>query len=172
MLEFARKQRVGVLINRPLNAFTGSRLIRLAEVEQHRRQDTNEIIKKIRAVGKSEKQLWRRLLPALEIAPALLARIKQQIAIGDVLKHYWRNFGSYDHWRRVKSGNLQPRVQGVLDFMATYAQTDEAVDEWIKSHTACIESAYHAVGSIYAESEALRLNRIRRLRFVAPRLKR
>lgn len=161
VLEAAAARGIGVLVNRPLNAFTGSRLIRLADIAQARRQETNEIIQKIRALGRSEKRLWRKLLPALGVPQGLQARIKQQISIADILTHYWRNFGTYEHWRQARAGNFQPRIQGVLDYMAAYAADDEAA-AWIEGHTAAVQAAYAAVGSIYAESEALRLAAIRR----------
>ena len=113
-------------------------------------------------MGRSEKRLWKKLLPALGVAQGLQARIKQQISIAEILTHYWRNFKTYERWRQVKTGNFQPRVQGVLDFMAAYAETDKETALWIKEHTACMETAYRAVGSIYAEAEALRLSKIRR----------
>ena len=162
VLEWAQSRGIGILTNRPLNAFTGTQLVRLAEIDQTRRQDTNEIIQKIRALGRSEKRLWRKLLPDLGVPHGLQVRIKQQLSIAEVLTHYWRNFGSYERWRQVRSGNFQPRVQGVIDFLAPYAQTDAETASWIEDHTACVAAAYRAVGSIYAEAEALRLAAIRR----------
>ncbi len=154
ILSLANQMKMVVLINRPLNAFTGKRLIRLAEVKASRRQDTNTIIRKIRDVGKSEAHFWRRILPELHLPPALAARIKEQLAIGDILKHHWKTFGSYEHWRQARAGMLLPRVQGVMMFLEQQPSPNDRLPTWMNSHQTVVETALDAVDSIYSEAEA------------------
>jgi aryl-alcohol dehydrogenase-like predicted oxidoreductase len=163
VLAFARNKNLGVLINRPLNAFDGNHLIRLADLPLVRGRSENEIIASVRAVSRSEGQLWRRILPRLEVPPALVARIKQQIALGDQLKHYWRNFGSFERWRQIEKGNFRPRVQGVVDFLVRTAPDDEDVSDWIETHQALLKSAYADVASHYQESAARTLGHVRQV---------
>jgi len=49
-LEFARQKNLGVLINRPLNAFTENRLLRLADVDAAESLPAEEIEKRIEAI--------------------------------------------------------------------------------------------------------------------------
>ena len=163
VLEFAQHKGLGVLINRPLNAFYGNQLIRLAQVSTSVRQPKDEIVRKIQFLTKSEKGLWLKFLPAIDVPAGLRARIKEQIAVGDILKHHWLNFGSYENWRQVKSGNLQPRVQGVMDFLEPYSSQNEDLSAWMTSHRVRIQEAFDAVASIYAEKAARRVDRIRRV---------
>jgi len=160
-LAFAAEKDLGVLINRPLNAFAANRLLRLAELPQTERQDTNEVIAKIRRLQKSETRFWRKIQPHLEIPPGLKARLKQQNEVGDNLKHYWKNFGSYENFRQAAQGMFRPRVQGVLDFLAPYGKDDEELSGWLVDHPERLADALEAVGSIYAEEAARILNRIR-----------
>jgi aryl-alcohol dehydrogenase-like predicted oxidoreductase len=160
-LTFAAEKDLGVLINRPLNAFTGSRLIRLADLPQTRRMDTSEVIEKIRGVAKSETRLWKKILPHLDIPQGLKIRLKQQNEVSDNLKHYWKNFGSYENFRQAQKGMFWPRVQGVLDFLEQYREENEELAQWLTDHPISLEKAFEAVGSIYAEEAARVLNRIR-----------
>ena len=160
-LSFAEGKNLGVLINRPLNAFAGNRLLRLADLAQTVRMDTNEVIEKIRQLIKSETRLWRKILPHLDIPPGLKVRVKQQNEVGDSLKHYWKNFGSYENFRQARKGMFWPRVQGVFNFLAPYAKENAELAQWMTSHSACLEEAFDAVGSIYVEDAARLLNRIR-----------
>ena len=160
-LLFAAQKGLGVLINRPLNAFAGGRLMRLADLPQTKRMETNEVIAKIRQLQKSETQFWRKILPDLDIPQALKIRLKQQNDVGDNLKHYWKNFGSYENFRQARKGTFWPRVQGVLDFLVPYAQGHEELTRWLSSHPVCLEEACEAVGSLYVEEAARLLNRIR-----------
>jgi hypothetical protein len=152
---------LGVLINRSLNAFASGRLLRLADLPQTERMETNEVIAKIRQIQKSETRLWRQILPRLDIPGGLKARIKQQNDVGDNLKHYWKNFGSYENFRQAQKGAFWPRVQGVLDFLTPYGTEDEELTRWLVDHPACLQEALDAVGSIYAEEADRILKRIR-----------
>ena len=103
-----------------------------------------------------------KILPAINVPPGLRVRIKEQMAIGDTLKHHWLNLGSYENWRQLKTGNLQPRIQGVMDFLEPYANENQDLSNWLTSHRKKIEAAFEAVSSIYAEEAAHRVDRIRR----------
>ncbi|CAB1077235.1 hypothetical protein D1AOALGA4SA_5027 [Olavius algarvensis Delta 1 endosymbiont] len=161
VLDFARQKELGVLVNRPLNAFGKNQLVRLAQVPDFAIQPKDEVVRKIQFLTKSEKGLWMKILPALDIPPGLRVRIKEQMAIGDTLKHHWLNLGSYENWRQVKKGNLLPRIQGVLDFLAPHAKENKDLSNWLISHREKIDDAFEAVASIYAEEAAHRVDRIR-----------
>lgn len=160
-LAFAAEKGLGVLINRPLNAFGSGRLLRLADLSQNERMDTNDIIAKIRRLQKSETRLWRKILPHLDFPQALKARVKQQNDVGDHLKHYWKNFGSYENFRQVQKGSYWPRVQGVLDFLMPHGKENEDLAQWLTDHPVHLEEALSAVGSVYVEEAVRDLNRIR-----------
>jgi aryl-alcohol dehydrogenase-like predicted oxidoreductase len=161
VLEFAQRKNLGVLVNRPLNAFYNNQLIRLAQVPTTVKQSKDEIVRKIQFLTKSEKSLWMRLLPVMNVPPGLQARIKEQIVVGDILKHHWLNFGSYENWRQVNTGNLRPRIEGVMAFLEPYGSQNEELSNWMTTHRARLEEALDAVASIYAEKAARRVDRIR-----------
>ncbi|MBT8373141.1 MAG: aldo/keto reductase [Deltaproteobacteria bacterium] len=159
-LALAAEKGLGVLTNRPLNAFAAGRLLRLADLPQTEGRNTSEVIEKIRRLQKSETRLWRMILPLLEIPHGLKDRIKQQNEVGDNLKHYWKNFGSYENFRQSQKGMFWPRVQGVLDFLAPHGKANEDLAQWLTDHPICLQEALDAVGSIYAEEATRILNRI------------
>lgn len=161
VLQLADMRGLGVMINRPLNAFNGHRLIRLAEVSAARRCRDDDIIAAISALNASEKTLWRKLLPAMQLPAPLYRRVKEQAAIGDHLKHYWRNFGSYDRWRSFKDGLVLPRLQGVFDFMRQHAGHMEGVIEWLEAHQRYLQTAVSAVESLYAAEVAREVAQIK-----------
>jgi len=162
VLGFAQQKELAVLVNRPLNAFCSNQLVRLAQVPDFEIQPKDEVVRKIQFLSKSEKSLWMKILPALNIPPGMRVRIKEQMAIGDTLKHHWLNLGSYENWRQLKTGNLRPRIQGVINFLEPYANENQDLSNWLTSHRKKIEAAFEAVSSIYAEEAAHRVDRIRR----------
>ena len=160
VLALAAEKNLGVLINRPLNAFAGGRLIRLADMAHGHRMPNSAVIEKIRRLAESETRLWKKILPGLDIPGGLKVRIRQQNEIGGHLKHYWENFGSYENFRQATSGMFWPRVRGVFEFLAPHAEHDPELKQWLESHPILLEEALEAVGSIYAEKSARMLKRI------------
>lgn len=158
LLGYARAQGVGCLVNRPLNAFSNSRMFRLAEVEGSKRFTDDDITQAIGHLNRSEKKLWRKLLPDLNLPLPLYNRIKEQASVADQLKHYWRNFGSYERWRQVKDGVFLPRVQGVIQYCRQQGAGVEGLEAWAENHRKLLEAAFKAVGSLYVE-EAQKQNR-------------
>ena len=163
VLDLAVSLNLGVLVNRPLNAMGAKSLIRLADVPPSKAYSTDDVIRYINTLNKSEKALFHRHLPALQLQVMLQNRIKEQLSVGTVLKHHWRNFSSYERWREIVSGNLRPRVQGVMDFLKPYCETDEALSDWVSAHTATFEKTLEAVGAGYAETAALRSQNIKQI---------
>jgi aryl-alcohol dehydrogenase-like predicted oxidoreductase len=162
VLSYARTKQLGVLVNRPLNAFCANRLVRLADVEKSGPYTDDDIIQAIGLLNKSEKHLWRKVLPALNLPTPLYQRIKEQAGIGDQLKHYWRNFGNYERWRQFKDGLLWPYMQGVFDFLESYAGQVEALDQWLASHPEKLRTAVRAVGSVYVSGARRQIEAVRR----------
>ena len=169
VIEFAQQKGLEVLVNRPLNAFYNNQLFRLAEVPAFDIQPKDEIVRKIQYLSKSEKSLWMKILPTMDVPPGLQVRIKEQMAIGDTLKHHWLNLGSYERWRQIKRGNLQPRFQGVMEFLEPYAARNADLSNWMTSHRQKIEEAFEAVASVYAEEAARQVGRIRQTLAAADR---
>ena len=164
VLQLAAEKDIGVLINRPLNAVYQDHVMRLADVAVKRREDYNTILRKMKDVTKSETRLWRTILPAMDSLPeGIKVRIKQQINVSDTLKHYWRNFGSYERWRQAKNGMMMPRIQGVMDFLQQHRDANPDLASWMTDHSACLNAAFKAVGSIYAEKAALQSQAVRQL---------
>ena len=148
----ARDNGLGVLVNRPLNAFTRRRMVRLASIEVRSRLDYKEIIHRIKRLAQSEARLWRKVLPAQGGIPeGIKVRIKQQACFAESLKHHWRSFGSYERWREAKDGIFGPRIQGVIDYLQPLVGENPDVAAWIEAHNTVLDQAFAAMASIYAD---------------------
>ncbi len=162
VLEYADAHCLAVMINRPLNAFSGNALVRLAEPAEPERLDDHLITARIGAVGGSESRFWRRMLPALEIPDGLKLRLKEQLCIADSLKHYWRNFSSYERWCQTRDGHFYPRIQGGMMFLQPHAVKNQDLLKWMSAHETVLREVFEAVGSFYAETARRRNTGLKR----------
>ncbi|MBI5589363.1 MAG: aldo/keto reductase [Deltaproteobacteria bacterium] len=151
VLEFAFDHFLAVMINRPLNAFSGNALVRLADPGEPERLADHLITARIGAVGGSEARFWRHILPDLEIPDGLKVRLKEQLCIADTLKHYWRNFSSYERWRQTRDGHFNPRIEGVMAFLQPHAAGNPELLKWMSAHETVLSQVFEAIGSFYAD---------------------
>ena len=70
VLEFARSKKLGVLINRALNAIAHNKILRLAEVGATRRVSDKDVTDLIDRLISSEKMLKDKILSRLGLPPA------------------------------------------------------------------------------------------------------
>jgi hypothetical protein len=153
-LEFARQKNLGVLINRPLNAFTENRLLRLADVDAAESLPAEEIEKRIETLGGAEQAFARDILPEMELDPGLAARVQAQFLAADAVRRAWGSLSGHEHWRQVREEYLLPRIRGVLEFLETRLPGTDAAAAWKDAYLAALDSALHAVNGFYAESAA------------------
>jgi len=163
VLKFARHKNLGVLINRPLNAITNNKLLRLAEVKATIRASGREITDLIDGLIHSEEILNNTILPQLGLPPTTRSQVMEQLATGAVLKGHWKSFGSYERWQELREYYFLPRVKGVFQFLQQKGNLTEAISSWVNSHQGKLEVLLEAVASNYREEAAKRSAQIKNL---------
>lgn len=161
VLEFARQNNLGVLVNRPLNAVTGNRLIRLAEVAEAGGVAPEGIEPRIEALSEAEQAFVERVLPGLHLESDLASRLPAQLLSADALRQVWRSFSGYDHWRDVRDSHLLPRISGVLEFLDKQAAGSRELSAWKDAYTGALDAVLKALGGFFAQTAARKISRIK-----------
>ena len=162
ILQFARDKKLGVLVNRPLNAISDNRLLRLAEVEARRRASDKEIADRIAGLICSEEILRNKIINKLHLTPSWQSQLMEQVAIGAVLKQHWQNFGTYERWRELQKYYFLPGVKEVFQFLKGQEIPGEDISLWVNSHMGKLEVLLDAVGSTYAVEAGKRCDQLKK----------
>jgi len=162
VLEFARDKKLGVLINRPLNAIVHNKLLRLAEVKATQGASDKEIADLIDGLIYSEETLKDTILPQLGLPPATQSQVMEQVATGAILQQHWQSFGTYERWQELQEYYFFPRVKGVFQFLNQQGNLAEEISSWVNSHMEKLEVLLEAVGSSYGEEAAKRCGQIKK----------
>lgn len=152
VLEFARRKQLAVLINRPLNAFTGNRLLRLADVDEQAGVPAEEVADRIDILAEAEQIFASRILPEISLEPSLGSRVQAQLLAADALRQAWRSFPDYDRWRQVRDEYLLPRIRGVLEFLDTRASGSRGLAAWKDAYISALEGILKALGGFHAQA--------------------
>jgi hypothetical protein len=161
LLEMARLKNLGVLINRPLNAFTGNRLVRLAEVNEKTEVSAEEVAERVEALADAEQDFIRRVLPALDFDSGLPGRIQAQFLAADALRQTWRSLSDYDNWRQVRDDYFLPRIRGVLQFLDQQAAPSPGLAAWKDGYAGVLDRLLQALGGFYAQAAARKTAQIK-----------
>jgi aryl-alcohol dehydrogenase-like predicted oxidoreductase len=161
VLEFARDKKLGVLINRPLNAIAHNKLLRLVEVKATRRASEEDIVELIAGLISSEEMLKNKVILPLNLSSATQSQVMAQLATGSVLKQQWQSFGTYERWQELQEYYFLPRVKGVFHFLKEQGSLAEEISSWVNAHQEKLETVLEAVGSGYREEAARRCAQIK-----------
>lgn len=141
VLEYAREKGLGALVNRPLNAFTHHRLIRLADPPANLDSRREEIRKMARAIAELEGEVQA---GGLGLALAL------NQALGEI--------NTETEWHRELSQHLIPFARHALGQAAGAMPDREAFSRWQERMIGALNSALEAMGEYFAQAGRPRLD--------------
>lgn len=153
VIEFAKDKGLGVLINRPLNAFHKNKLIRLADVEVPPQEEIEKIPGLLRGLVQMEADLQESLLPRLELEASEREQVVDKVAAGVLLEQHWRSFSSGEHWRDVQAQFLVPTVQRGIQMLLQKQEQTEDVAAWIESYAEQVNHVMQMI-SLYYQAQA------------------
>jgi aryl-alcohol dehydrogenase-like predicted oxidoreductase len=154
VVQFARDKRIGVLINRPLNAISENTLFRLADVESVEAATASELERSLEELRQSEVALGQKVIPGLDLSLSVQHQVVEQVAAAEALRQHWDKLGTYERWRELQSNYFLPRIQSVLAFVAQKAGQEAEASRWVESHRVKVEDAFRAIASVYQEAAA------------------
>lgn len=120
LFEFASKNGIGTLINRPLNAIRDKKLNRLADFptkEEYFKIDEAQIIAEINLLDSMEDEFLKEYIEVLKLSEPNREAVNYFLKAGYLLKENWKSFGSIENFNDVKKQFLIPRVNYAFTVM-------------------------------------------------------
>lgn len=118
VIEYAREQNIGVLINRPLNAIKDKLLIRLSDYPIREHPPEQEISDLVHDINLQETEFKNGQLKDIALNPQAYDAVKKLMSVGEWLdNNRWSAFSSFEEWRDLIYGTIRPRLQYVFDLL-------------------------------------------------------
>lgn len=150
VLDVARRHDLGVMINRPLNAFHNNRLIRLADTLPGK-----EVPSPILQQATADVREAEAAVPPGE--PALIGHLKPLLVVGELIEANLPFISGREQWHDVVNYYVLPRVERVLHLVAHSSQPD--VGTWqmryegaIRHLLATLEQHFRRISQVFNES--------------------
>lgn len=144
VIQFAKENNIGVLINRPLNAIKNNLLIRLADYPLKDFPPEPDINVLVHDLNLQENEFKNGPLKDIALNPQAYDAVKKMLSIGEWLdNNRWSAFSSFEEWRDLLYSVLRPRLQYVFDLLrGTSAENREmfiALQEYAESVDEVVE---------------------------------
>lgn len=154
VLQFAHEKKIGVLINRPLNAFANGQLIRLADVWVDGQPNEARVSTMVDTLVDNEQVMHNEILPQMMLEPTMAQQLGQAFSMGQLLRDRWRGFGTYQRWQDVVRQYIVPRVQRAGQFLASRPDAPPPSHTWLDNYIGTLNHALTEIGFVY-QAEAV-----------------
>jgi aryl-alcohol dehydrogenase-like predicted oxidoreductase len=130
LLETAQKSELGTLINRPLNAFYGNKLIRLADFPSHPGRDVEDELKEafLSALQTESDYPGKKFLPAKEVAWA------------HILRQNFEKLHDLEGWKNILDFQIKPAMLEAEDILSQYPEMKTWLDDYLTDSEALFNS--------------------------------
>ncbi|HYM19369.1 MAG TPA: aldo/keto reductase [Candidatus Kapabacteria bacterium] len=150
IIEFARKENIGVLINRPLNAIKDNLLIRLSDYPEREfppEQDINDLVHDLTL---QETEFKNGALKDIALNPQAYDSVKKLLAVGEWLGgKRWSALSSFEEWRDLLYGVIKPRLQYVFDVLQKTAAEHREIFVSMQEYAESVDEVVEHITNFY-----------------------
>jgi aryl-alcohol dehydrogenase-like predicted oxidoreductase len=149
VIEYARENDLGVLINRPLNAFANNQLIRIADYPEREFPPVEEITDLVHDLKLQEEEFKNGSLKDISLDPQAYDAVKKLLAIGAALDGKWDKLASFDEWRDLLYTVLKPRLQYAFDLLQETAKANREIFIALQEYAESIDEVMEHISNFY-----------------------
>jgi hypothetical protein len=154
-LQIAGENNLGVLVNRPLNAISKNKLIRLADYPVTEDRNENEIFSLIDDLNKQESNLIEKYINYMGLSASEKKNVTDCISLSAILKSNYRKFDSPGNFNEIKSTYLIPHANFAINEIGKSYPNDENVVRALRNFAVTTNILLDSIFSILAKKKNL-----------------
>ena len=161
VLDFAQSKNLGVLTNRPLNAFYEGRLLRLANPAIDSMSDRIDVEKQLKQLQSFESDFFTLCKKKSAVPEATLPTIETILSVGHSLEEEWLQFRSHDHWQHGLQALILPSIRHGLELLGQFKEKSPEFNGWFESYLNKINRTLAEISNYFLSQDAVMLSSIR-----------
>ncbi|MEI8135273.1 MAG: aldo/keto reductase [bacterium] len=158
--EFAREHDLGMLINRPLNAFGNKQLIRLADYPTREYPPVQEIADLVHDLKLQEEEFKNGALKDISLSPEAYEAVKKLLSVGEALEGKWDKLPTLDEWRDLLYSVFKPRLQYAFDLLREAAKATPNVFTPLSDYAESMDGLMEHITNYYTSLASERSQQI------------
>ncbi len=149
VIEFAREKNLGVIINRPLNAFGHNVLIRLADYPVREFPPVEEINELVHDLKLQEDEFKNGPLKDISMNPQAYDAVKKLLSAGEWIEGKWAYLPSFEEWRDLLYTVIKPRIQYAFDLLQESMKGNREVFTQLQDYAESIDVVMEHITNFY-----------------------
>jgi aryl-alcohol dehydrogenase-like predicted oxidoreductase len=154
VISYSRNNGIGVLINRPLNAIVGNRLVRLANYPEREFPPLEDINDLVHDAKIQEDAFKEQVLNTLELNPQAKDAVGKLLGFGAWLENKWHGLATLDEWRDLVYTVIRPRLQYAFDLLQKSSHEDEILFKFLQEYAETIDETIEHITNFYTSRSA------------------
>ena len=154
-LQLAGESNIGVLVNRPLNAISKNKLIRLSDYPVTEDRNEDEIFSLIDDLRKQESNLIEKYINYVGLSASEKKNVIECISISTILKSNYRKFDNPGNFNEIKSTYLIPRANFAINEIGKHYADDENVARALRNYAVTTNILLDSIFSDLAKKKNL-----------------
>ncbi|HEX9251691.1 MAG TPA: aldo/keto reductase [Ignavibacteriaceae bacterium] len=154
-LQYAGENNLGVLVNRPLNAISKNKLVRLADYPVTEDRNDNEIFSLIDDLNRQESNLIQKYINYMGLSASEKKNVTDCISISSLLKSNYRKFDNPGNFNELKSTYLIPRANFAINEIGKSYPEDENIVRALRNYAVTTNILLDSIFSNLAKNKNL-----------------
>lgn len=154
-LQLAGENNLGVLVNRPLNAISKNKLIRLADYPVTEDRNDNEIFSLMDDLSKQESNLIEKYINYMGLSASEKKNVTDCISISAILKSNYRKFDNPGNFSEIKSTYLIPRANFAINEIGKSYPDDDNIVRTLRNYAVTTNILMDSIFSNLAKNKNL-----------------
>ena len=154
-LKFAGENNLGVLVNRPLNAISKNKLIRLADYPITENRSENEIFSLIDDLGKQENIIIDKYINFTQLSSNEKKNVIECISLSSILKSNFKKFDNPGNFNEIKTTYLIPRANFAINKIGENFPDNENVVRALRNYAVTTNILVDSIFSFLAKQKNL-----------------
>jgi len=149
VLQLARQNNIGTLINRPLNAIKQGVVVRLTDIGiQLEGAQLEDVVQSFSEFSEFEKQIFPGLA-SFSLSTEEENKIQNLLSFTHELKESWMNFTGYVHWREALQAHILPRLEEVVEIVSSAPNFEH--HGWFMDYIHSLHKLLKLISSFYQQ---------------------
>jgi aryl-alcohol dehydrogenase-like predicted oxidoreductase len=151
LLKLASENNLGVMINRPLNAISNEKLVRLADYEIKTERSKDEIAAMVRDLAVQESFITSEFVDKSDFSSSEKKSLYDCLSLASILTNNYQSFESPNHFEEIKNYYIIPRADYAISQLVDRKTKDEELIKAVKKYAFAINSVLGSIDGYLAK---------------------
>jgi aryl-alcohol dehydrogenase-like predicted oxidoreductase len=150
-IEFSYENKIGIIVNRPLNAIKGNKIIRLADFQVKENRTVEEIIPLLEEMSKRENEISEEFIERMDVDSNTKRELVDAMSLSEILKSSLKEFKSAHLFIETRKQYFVPRTNYAINEIYKYYPHFKGIADKLNYYITLVNIVLNSIESVLAK---------------------